>query len=200
MLVLGLTGSLAMGKSTVAAMFAAAGAAVFDADQAVHAVYRGAAAPLVEAAFPGTTTDGAVDHAALAARVAGDRAALATLEAIVHPLVRQAENRFRAAAAAAGGPVAVLDIPLLFETGAAARVDAVAVVTTTPEIQRQRMLRRAGMSQEHLTALLARQMSDADKRARAHFIIDTSGDFAATRKQVGDVLRALAGMAAGRAR
>lgn len=198
MLILGLTGSLAMGKSTVAAMFAEAGAAVFDADRAVRDLYRDAAAPLVEAAFAGTTRDGAVDHAALAARVVGDKAALARLEAIVHPLVREAENRFRADAAAAGRRVAVLDVPLLLETGGEDRVDAVVVVTTTPEIQRQRLQRRAGMSAEQLAALTARQMPDADKRARAHFIIDTSGEFAATRKQVGDVLRALAPVSGGR--
>ena len=192
MLVLGLTGSLGMGKSTVAAMFADAGAAVFDADRAVHALYGGAAAPLVEAAFPGTVSDGAVDRAALAERVVGDAAALKKLEAIVHPLVGEAEARFRAAAAAAGRRLAVLDVPLLFESGADARVDAVVVVSTTAEIQAERIRRRDGMSEEQLAKLLARQMPDADKRARAHFVIDTSGDFAATRRQVGDVMRSLA--------
>jgi dephospho-CoA kinase len=198
MLVLGLTGGLAMGKSTVAAMFAEEGAAVFDADRAVHRLYAGAAAPLVEAAFPGTTENGVVDRGRLAAAIAGDRAALARLEAIVHPLVREAENRFRAEAAAAGRRVLVLDIPLLFETGGDARVDAVAVVTATPAIQRQRIGEREGLSEEQRATLVARQMSDADKRARAHFIIDTSGDFAATRQQVRDVLRALAGASAAR--
>jgi len=198
MLVLGLTGSLAMGKSTVAAMFAEAGAAVFDADRAVHRLYRGAAVAPVEAAFPGTTADGAIDRAALAARLAGDKAALARLEAIVHPLVREAENRFRAEVAAAGRRVLVLDVPLLFETGGEVRVDAVVVVTTTPAIQRQRIRDREGMSAEQRATLIARQMSDADKRARAHFIIDTGGDLAATREQVKDVLRAVAAISGAR--
>ncbi len=192
MLVLGLTGSLAMGKSTVAAMFAEAGAAVFDADRAVHRLYRGAAVAAVEAAFPGTTRNGAVDRAMLAARLGGDKAALARLEAIVHPLVREAENFFRAEAAAAGRRVLVLDVPLLLETGGEMRVDAVVVVSTTPAIQRQRILNREGASDEHLATLLARQMPDTDKRARAHFIIDTGGDLAVTRAQVQGVMRAVA--------
>jgi dephospho-CoA kinase len=197
MLVLGLTGSLAMGKSTVAAMFAAEGAAVFDADGAVHALYNGAAAQPIEAAFPGTTLDGAVDRALLGRRVAGDAAALARLEAIVHPLVRAVEDAFRARAATAGRRVAVLDIPLLLETHGDSRVDAVVVVTATPEIQRARLLSRKGMTDAVAAGLLARQLPDTEKRARAHFIIDTSGEFAATRKQVGDVLRAVAGKSAG---
>jgi dephospho-CoA kinase len=198
MLILGLTGALAMGKSTVASMFAEAGVAVFDADRAVHALYGGAAAPLVEAAFPGTVRQGAVDRAALGARVVGDDKAMARLEAIVHPLVHEAENEFRARAAAAGHRIALLDIPLLFETGGENRVDATVVVTAGAEIQRQRLLDREGMDADRLAALMARQMSDADKRARAHFIVDTGGDFDATRAQVADVLRAVAGMAAGR--
>jgi dephospho-CoA kinase len=198
MLVLGLTGSLAMGKSTVAAMFAEEGAAVFDADRAVHRLYSGAAVAPVEAAFAGTTKDGAIDRAALAARLAGDTAALARLEAIVHPLVREAENRFRAEAAAAGRRVLVLDVPLLLETSGEVRVDAVVVVTTTPAIQRQRIGERNSVSEEQLATLLARQMSDADKRARAHFIIDTGGDFAATRAQVRDVMRAVAAISGAR--
>ena len=197
MLVIGLTGSLAMGKTTAAAMFAAEGAAIFDADRVVHDLYAGAAAPLIEAAFPGTTENDAVDRKRLAARVVGDKAALARLEAIVHPLVHAAENAFRARASAEGRRVAVLDIPLLLETGGEARVDAVVVVTTTAEIQRARILRREGMTAERFAALLARQMPDAEKRKRAHFIIDTSGEFAATRKQVADVMRAVAGIAAG---
>jgi len=197
MLVIGLTGSLAMGKTTAAAMFAAEGAAIFDADRVVHDLYAGAAAPLIEAAFPGTTENDAVDRKRLAARVVGDKAALARLEAIVHPLVHAAENAFRARASAEGRRVAVLDIPLLLETGGEARVDAVVVVTTTAEIQRARILRREGMTAERFAALLARQMPDAEKRKRAHFIIDTSGEFDATRKQVVDVMRAVAGIAAG---
>jgi len=198
MLVLGLTGSLATGKSTVAAMFAEAGAAVFDADRAVHDLYRGAAVPLVEAAFPGVTANGAVDHAALAAQVAGDKRALARLEAIVHPLVREVEDRFRATAAAAGRRVVVLDVPLLLETGGEARVDAVVVVTTTPAVQRARLAERGGSSPNRLATLAERQMPDADKRARAHFVIDNSGTLDATRKQVMDVMRAVSAMAAER--
>ncbi len=196
MLVLGLTGSLAMGKTTVAAMFAADGAAVFDADRAVHGLYTGAAVAPIEAAFPGTTREGAVDRAALAQRVAGDAAALARLEGIVHPLVHAAEDAFRADAARQGRRIAVLDIPLLFEGGGEARVDAVVVVTTTAAIQAARIRHREGMTAEVAARLLARQMPDADKRAGAHFIIDTSGEFAATAKQVRGVLRAVAARAA----
>ncbi len=193
MLVLGLTGSLAMGKSTVTAMFAAEGAATYSADAAVHALYRGAVVAPIEAAFPGTTSGGAVDRARLAERVTGNPAALAALERIVHPLVRAAEDQFRARATGEGRRVLVLDIPLLFETGGEARVDAVVVVSAPAEIQRARILARAGMSVAKAAALLARQTPDADKRVRAHFIIDTSGELAATRAQVHDVLRALAG-------
>ncbi len=198
MLVLGLTGSVGMGKSTAAAMFANAGVAVFDADRTVHALYEGAATAAVEAAFPGTTTAGVVDRVKLGARVAGDKAAFAQLEAIVHPLVREAEAAFRKRAAAGGRRVALLDIPLLFETGGAARVDAIVVVSAAPEIQRARVLARDGMTEERFAALLARQMPDDEKRARAHFIVDSGGTFAGTEHQIRDVLRALAGPAAGR--
>ncbi|HVY19132.1 MAG TPA: dephospho-CoA kinase [Bauldia sp.] len=196
MLVLGVTGSLAMGKSTVAGMFAEFGAAVWNADAAVHALYAGAAAGPIGGAFPGVVHDGKVDRAALGARVANDPAALARLEAIVHPLVRAGEDEFRAKMAAAGRRVLALDIPLLLETGGERRVDLVVVATTTPEIQRERIAKR-GMDQARAAALMARQMSDAEKRTRAHFIIDTSGEMSATRRQVGDVMRALAGRAAG---
>jgi dephospho-CoA kinase len=196
MLVLGVTGSLAMGKSTVAAMFAEFGAAVWNADAAVHALYAGAAVEPIGAAFPGVVKDGKVDRAALGARVTGDAAALARLEAIVHPMVRADGDAFRAKAAAAGRRVIVLDIPLLLEAGGENRVDMVVVVSATAEIQQQRIAKR-GMDPERAAALLARQMSDADKRARAHFIIDTSGEMSATRRQVSDVMRALAGRAAG---
>ena len=197
MLVLGLTGSLAMGKSTAAAMFAAEGAAVFNADSVVHDLYAGAAVMPIEALFSGVAANGVIDRALLGKRVIGDKAALAKLEAIVHPLVHAAENAFRAHAAAEGRHVAVLDIPLLLETGGETRVDAVVVVTTTAEEQRARILRRAGMTEERAAALLARQMPDAEKRERAHFIIDSSGEYAATRKQVADIMRAVAGLAAG---
>ena len=198
MLVVGLTGSIASGKSTAAATLADLGAAVFDADRAVHALYAGRAAAPIEAAFPGTVKDGVVDREALASKVVGDKTALAKLEAIVHPLVREEEAAFRAKAAASGRRIAVLDIPLLFETGGERRVDAVVVVTAAPDILKARALKRPGMDDARYAALLARQMSDADKRARAHFIVDTSGDVDATRKQIADVMRALAGMAGGR--
>ena len=197
MLVLGLTGSLGMGKSTAAAMFARAGVPVFDADRAVHALYAGAAVAPVEAAFPGVVADGAIDRARLGARVAADPAALDRLEAIVHPLVRDAANAFRARAAAEGRRIVVLDIPLLLETGGEGRVDVVVVVSTTAEIQRQRVLQRPGITEERFAALLARQRPDADKRRRAHFVIDTSGPLVVTAHQIADLLRALAG-AAGR--
>lgn len=197
MLVLGLTGSLAMGKTTVAGMFVLEGAAVFNADRAVHDLYAAVAVAPVEAAFPGTTRDGTVDRALLGKTIAGNPAALAKLEAIVHPLVHAAEDAFRARAAADNRRLIVLDIPLLLETGGEKRVDAVVVVSAAPEIQRARILGRAGMTEEVASRLLARQMPDGEKRARAHFIIDTSGDFPATRKQVADVVRAVAGMTAG---
>ena len=197
MLVLGLTGSAAMGKSTVAAMFADMGAAVFDADKAVHALYRGRAAPLVEAAFPGTVIDGTVDRARLRARVLGDPKALARLEAIVHPLVRDEEAAVRARAAAAGRRVLVLDIPLLFETGREGTVDAVMVVSAPAEVQRARLVTRPGMDAAAIDALLARQMDDALKRRQAHFVIDTGGPLDATHAQAADLMRAVAGMAAG---
>jgi dephospho-CoA kinase len=199
MLVIGLTGGVAMGKSTVAEMFAGEGAAVFDADRAVHALYQGgAAAGAIGDAFPGAVAGGIVDRRKLAALIARDSAALARLEAIVHPLVRAAEDAFRRAAAMSGSRIAVLDIPLLFETGGDRRVDAVVVVSTTPEIQRQRATRRGGLSELELAALTARQMPDAEKRRRSHFIIDTSGPLEATRRQVRDLMRALAARAATR--
>ncbi|CAN5131977.1 dephospho-CoA kinase [soil metagenome] len=198
MLVLGLTGSLGMGKSTAATIFARAGAAVFDADRAVHLLYSGAAVAAVEAAFPGVAVDGVIDRARLATRLACDPAALSRLEAIVHPLVRAAETAFRARAAAEGCRVTVLDIPLLLETGGEGRVDAVVVVSTTAAIQRERALARPGMTEARFAALAARQMSDAEKRRRAHFVIDSGGPLVATAHQVADILRALAAAAAGR--
>lgn len=191
MIVLGLTGSIGMGKSTTATMFAEAGAAVYDADAAVHALYRGAAVPLIEAAFPGTTRDGAVDRKALSAKVMGDGAAMTRLEGIVHPLVRGSETAFLTEARAAGARVAVLDIPLLFETGGEARVDASVVVTAAPEVQRQRVLARPNMTPESFAAILSRQMADADKRRRAHFLVDTGRGVAPARRAVQGILRAL---------
>lgn len=194
MLVLGLTGSIAMGKSTSAAMFRALGVPVHDADAAVHALYGGAAVGPVEAAFPGVAVDGRIDRERLASHVVGDAAALARLEAIVHPLVRAAERDFLARAVASGARRVVLDVPLLFETGGAARVDAVVLVTAPAAVQRERALRRPGMTEERLAAILARQMPDAEKRRRAHFVVDTSGDFAAAARAVAAILRAVAAM------
>ena len=194
MFVLGLTGSLGMGKSTTAAFFADAGVPVHDADAAVHALYEGEAVPAIEAAFPGTTAGGKVDRVKLAAAVVDDPAALRRLEAIVHPLVRAAETRFLAQAQARGAKVAVLDIPLLFETAGDERVDAVVVVTAPAETQRQRVLERPGMTPEKLEALLARQLADGEKRARADFVVDTSRGFDAARAQVREILRAVATM------
>lgn len=198
MLVLGLTGSLGMGKSTCAAFFAEEGVAIFDADATVHALYRGAAAPKVEAAFPGTMVDGVIDRGELGKRVIGNPPAVARLEGIVHPMVREAENRFRAEAVREGRRTILLDIPLLLETGGEDRIDVLLLVSTSAEIQKARALSRPGMTEARFATILAKQMPDDEKRRRAHFIIDTSGDLAATRRQVGDVMRSLAGMAAGR--
>lgn len=198
MLILGLTGSAAMGKSTASKMFAARGVPVFDADRTVHALYAGAAVPVVEAAFPGTTADGGVDRDRLRDRVLGDEAAMVKLEALIHPLVKREEEAFLSAARDLGRRIVLLDIPLLFETGAEGEVDIVIVVSAPAEVQRQRMLKRPGMTPERLAAMLARQMPDTEKRRRAHFVIDTAGSLDETRGQVGSILRAVAGMAAGR--
>jgi dephospho-CoA kinase len=192
MIVLGLTGSAAMGKSATAAMFAEEGVPVFDADAAVHRLYEGEAAPLIEAAFPGTVAAGRVDRERLAARAFDDPQALAKLESIVHPLVRAAEARFRSEAAARGAPVAVLNTPLLFETGGAERVDAVVVVTAPADVQLRRLSERPGMTPEKIRAMLARQMPDSEKRRRADFLIDTSRGFDAARAEVRKILRILA--------
>jgi len=160
MIVLGLTGSIGMGKSTAAGFFAEEGVPVYAADAAVHALYAGVAAPAIEAAFPGTTVDGTVDRDRLTARVLGDSGALERLEAIVHPLVRREEERFLAAADAAGAKVAVLDIPLLFETGGDKRCDAVVVVSAPADVQRERVMSRPGVSEEKFNTLLGKQMPD----------------------------------------
>jgi dephospho-CoA kinase len=194
MFVLGLTGSMGMGKSTTAKFFAEAGVPVHDADAAVHRLYAGAAVAPIEAAFPGVTGGGKVDRAKLSARIAGDPAALKKLEAIVHPLVRAAEQEFLAAAEKSGAPVAVLDIPLLYETGGDSRCDAVVVVSAPAEMQRARVFERPGMTDEKYAALLARQMPDADKRRRADFVVDSSRGFAAAQAQVRDILKAVATM------
>jgi dephospho-CoA kinase len=191
--VLGLTGSIGMGKSATAAIFRRLGIPVHDADACVHALYRGAAAAPIAAAFPGTVRDGVVDRAALGPIVLSDKAALARLEAIVHPLVRAEEEAFLRAARASGAPIAVLDIPLLFETGGESRCDAVLVVSAPAEVQEERVLRRPDMTQEKFAAILAKQMPDAEKRARAHFLVDTSGGHEDAEAQVRDIVRALAG-------
>jgi len=190
MIVLGLTGSLGMGKSATARFFAEAGVPVHDADAAVHRLYAGEAAPAIEAAFPGTTGASVVDRQKLGGRVLGDPAAMRRLESIVHPLVRREELRFLDGAANAGAAVAVLDIPLLFETGADRRVDAVVVVTAPPQVQRARAFERPGMTEEKFRAAIARQMPDAEKRRRADFIVDTSLGFDSARAQVRAILRA----------
>ena len=189
--ILGLTGSIGMGKSTTAAMFRDAGVPVFDADAAVHALYRGAAVAPIEAAFPGVTRDGAVDRELLRQRVLDDAAVLRRLEAIVHPLVQAERAAFLDAARRAGAPLAVLDIPLLFETGADATVDAVAVVTAPEDVQKARVLARPGMTEARFSAILAQQVPDADKRARARFVIDTGAGLEAARAQVRAVMAAL---------
>lgn len=192
--VLCLTGSLGMGKSRTATFFAEAGVPVHDADAVVHALYEGEAVPLVERAFPGSTANGKVDRAKLANMVVGDAAALARLEAIVHPLVSAARDKFLAEAQARGAPVVVLDVPLLFETGAERGCDAVVVVSAPAEIQRRRAFERPGMTEEKFTALIAKQMPDAEKRRRADFVVDTSQSFDHARAQVRDILRAVAKM------
>ena len=193
MIVVDLTGSIGMGKSTTAAMFAAEGAPVYDADAEVHALYAegGAAVGPVGAAFPGVVKDGAVDRAALSAQVVGNPEALKRLEAIVHPLVGAARAEFFERAARDGADLVVLDIPLLFETGGEKRVDAVVVVSAPPETQRARVLARPGMTAEKLDAILARQMHDAEKRARAHFVVDTGRGLEAARLQVREVVETL---------
>jgi dephospho-CoA kinase len=194
MFILGLTGSVGMGKSVTARFFAEEGVPVHDADAVVHRLYEGEAVAAIEAAFPGTTVDGKVDRTRLAARVLGDDAALKRLEGIVHPLVHAAEQQLLAAAAAKGEKVAVLDIPLLFETGGERRVDAVVVVSAPAEVQRARVLERPGMTVEKLDAILAKQMPDAEKRRRSDFVVDTSKGFEAARADVRAILAAVATM------
>ena len=188
MIILGLTGSIGMGKSTTAKLFAEAGVPVYDADATVHMLYEGEAVPAIEAAFPGTTADGKVDRARLSARVVHDPAAIRKLEQIVHPMLGASRQKFLHDAEASGAPVAVVDVPLLYETGGEKRVDAVVVVTTTPELQRQRILARDNMTSEKLDAILARQLPDAEKRRRADFVVDTSDGLDAVRLRIRDIL------------
>ena len=194
MLRIGLTGSIGMGKSTTAKLFAAAGIPVNDADAVVHDLYAGEAVAAVEAEFPGTSKEGAVDRAELARQLALRHDGFKELEAIVHPLVRQREAAFLANQQAAGQSIVLLDIPLLFETGGEARVDAVVVVSAPLEVQRSRVLQRPGMTMEKLEAILAKQMPDAEKRRRADFIVDTSQGLDPARAQVRAILAAIATM------
>jgi dephospho-CoA kinase len=192
--ILCLTGSLGMGKSRTAGFFADEGVAVYDSDAAVHALYAGEAAPLIESAFPGTTFGDSVDRAKLATRVLGDAAAMAKLEAIVHPLVAKARDTFIAEAQARGAPAVVLDVPLLFETGGERHCDAVVVVSAPADMQRRRAFERPGMTEEKFSALVGKQMPDAEKRRRADFIVDSSQSFDHARAQVRDILQAIAKM------
>jgi len=192
-IVIGLTGSIGMGKSTVAGMFRELGIPVFDADAEVHRLYGrdGAAVAPVAARFPGVVCDGTIERAALARAVTGDDAALAALEEIVHPLVRASEKVFLERARGSGARYAVLEIPLLFETAGADRVDVVAVVSAPADEQRRRVLARPGMSEERLQSVLARQLGDGEKRARADFVIDTGGSLEQTRAGVAALIAAL---------
>jgi len=192
--ILCLTGSLGMGKSTAARFFAEAGVPVHDSDATVHALYEGEAVPAVEQAFPGSTSGGKVDRTKLATMVLNDAAAIARLEAIVHPLVRASTDRFLAESAARGSEVVLLDVPLLFEAGLDCRCDAIVVVSAPAEIQRQRAFERPGMSEEKFAAILAKQMPDDEKRKRADFVLDSSGSFDHARRQVHDILRAVGKM------
>ncbi len=194
MIVLGLTGSIGMGKTTTARLFAEEGVPVHDADAAVHALYEGEAMAAIEAAFPGTTANGKVDREKLSGCVVGDSAALKRLEAIVHPLVRKSEQRFLAEAERRAAPVAVLDIPLLFETGGESRVDAVVVVSASADIQRERVMARSGMTAEKFETLLAKQMPDAEKRRRADFVVDSGHGIKPARAQVREILRQVPGI------
>ena len=194
MRILGLTGSIGMGKSTTAKLFTEAGVPVYDADAAVHKIYEGEAAPAIEAAFPGTTVDGKVDRAKLSAKVVHDQAAIKQLEQIVHPMLGASRQKFLDDAERSGAPVAVVDVPLLFETGGEKRVDAVVVVTTSPETQRERILARDNMTGEKLDAILARQLPDAEKRKRADFVVDTSHGLDPVRARIRDILAEVAKM------
>jgi dephospho-CoA kinase len=194
--VLCLTGSLGMGKSTAAKFFAEEGVAVHDSDATVHALYEGEATPLIEAAFPGSTSGGKVDRNKLAAMVLSDKAALMRLEAIVHPMVTASREKFLAKAQARGEKIVVFDVPLLFETKAERGCDAVVVVSAPPEIQRKRAFERPGMTDDKFAAILAKQMPDAEKRGRADFVVDSSQSFGHTRAQIRDILRKVAKLTA----
>ena len=191
MTILGLTGSIGMGKSTTARMFMQAGVPVHDADETVHRLYAGKAAPLIEKEFPGVASNGVVDRARLAAAVLDDAAALKKLEAIVHPLVREDEKSFLAKHRAAGAELVVLDIPLLFEVEAMDRVHKVLVVTAPPDVQRRRVLARPGMTEKNFEAILAKQIPDAEKRRLADYVIDTGEGMKAAEKAVHAIIEEL---------
>lgn len=191
MLIIGLTGSIGMGKSTAAARFRRLGIAVFDADAAVHDLYRGKAAPLIEAAFPGSTAEGIVDRRLLMKSLSSTPGAFARLEAIVHPLVREAEQAFLAAEKHRGARLAVLEIPLLFETGGDRLVDVTVVVSAPLQEQRRRVMERPGMTEAKLVELLARQLPDAEKQRRADFVVDTSGPIPETEAQIDKLVEQL---------
>ncbi len=188
MIRIGLTGSIGMGKSTSAKLFVEAGIPVNDSDAVVHDLYSGEAVPLVEAAFPGTTADGRVDRQKLSRKLAGDPSGFKRLEAIVHPLVRDRERQFLERQRKAGADMVVLDIPLLFETGADKRLDKIVVVSCDPQIQRERVLARPGMTEEKFNMILSRQTPDAEKRARADYVIDTGGSIEAAGEQVKGII------------
>ncbi|WCK65128.1 dephospho-CoA kinase [Agrobacterium tumefaciens] len=191
MIVIGLTGSIGMGKTTTAKLFAAEGIPVLDSDAVVHDLYSAEAVPMIEAAFPGTTISGTVDRLELGNILRENPANFRMLEAIVHPLVRERQEAFLRKAREENQNFAVLDIPLLFETGAETRVDKVVVVSCAPEIQRQRVLSRPGMTEEKFEMILARQMPDPEKRRRADFIIDSGNGVEAARDQVREILQRL---------
>jgi len=191
MIILGLTGSIGMGKSTTASMFSDMGVPVNDADAVVHALYQDEAVAPIEAAFPGTAKAGSVDRAELSRQLASDPSLFKVLEAIVHPLVRDKERVFLDHHRAAGAPLVVLDIPLLFETKGDNRVDAVAVVTCDPEIQKERVLKRPGMTEEKFALILSRQVPDREKRAKADYIIDTGHGLDSARDQVAAIVQRL---------
>jgi len=193
MLIVGLTGSIGMGKSTAARRFVENGIPVFDADAEVHRLYKGEAVPLIEDAFPGTTHDGYVDRGLLGHRLMGDKEALARLESIVHPLVQSARQKFLAKHARAGAEMAVLEIPLLFEVGADSQVDVTIVISAPPEVQRDRVLSRPDMSEEKLDALLANQMPDGEKRKRADYVVETNRPIEESHAEIDRLIESLRG-------
>ena len=192
MLVLGLTGSIGMGKSTTAKLFSEAGVPVYDADATVHRIYEGEAAPVIEAAFPGTTVNGKVDREKLSASVVHDAAAMKRLEQIVHPMLRKHHQAFLDEAERSGAPVAVVDVPLLFETGGENRVDVTICVSAAPEVQRDRVLARSGMTSEKFDRIVAGQLPDAEKRKRADYVIESDKSLDDTRQQLTRIVRAIA--------